>query len=122
MNFSFFFSLDRKETKDQALPARRPFTALVAKTAELASLSSLRSVRFARTAAVLAAHFSLRVPGSAGYGDSATWLTKTPNSLYLFYKMDLHCGIVELSNRQIVELANCRIVELAHCRIIKLSH
>jgi len=34
----FFFSLDGKETKDQALPARRPFTALLAKTAELASL------------------------------------------------------------------------------------
>jgi len=61
-----FFSLDGKETKDQALPARRPITALVAKTAELASLSSLRSVRFARTTAVLAAPFGLWVPGCAG--------------------------------------------------------
>ena len=50
--FLFFFSLDGKETKDQArpangylalpfgraLPARRPFTALFAKTAELIAL------------------------------------------------------------------------------------
>jgi hypothetical protein len=27
-HFPFFFSLDGKETKDQALAARRPFTAL----------------------------------------------------------------------------------------------
>jgi len=32
------WALDGKETKDQALPARRPITALLAKTAELASL------------------------------------------------------------------------------------
>ena len=36
--FLFFFSLDGKETKDQALPTRRPFTALFAKTAELIAL------------------------------------------------------------------------------------
>ena len=36
--FPFFFSLDGKETKDQALPARRPLTALLAKTAEIISL------------------------------------------------------------------------------------
>jgi len=37
-HFPFFFSHDGKETKDQALLARRLFTALFAKTAELASL------------------------------------------------------------------------------------
>ena len=43
--FPHFFSHDGKETKDLALAARRPFTALGTKTAKLASLSSLRSVR-----------------------------------------------------------------------------
>ena len=44
----FFFSHDGKETKDLALAARRPFTALGAKTAKLASLEQtpfLRSLR-----------------------------------------------------------------------------
>jgi hypothetical protein len=41
-HFPFFFSLDGKETKDQALAARRPLTALLAKTVELASLKHHR--------------------------------------------------------------------------------
>ena len=48
MHFPFFFSHDGKETKDLALAARRPFTALGAKTAKLASLEQtpfLRSLR-----------------------------------------------------------------------------
>ncbi len=46
--FPHFFSHDGKETKDLALAARRPFTALGAKTAKLASLEQtpfLRSLR-----------------------------------------------------------------------------
>jgi len=48
VHFPFFFSHDGKETKDLALAARRPFTALGAKTAKLASLEQtpfLRSLR-----------------------------------------------------------------------------
>jgi len=46
--FLLFFFLDKKERKNQALAARRPFTASRAKTAILASLKQppfLRSLR-----------------------------------------------------------------------------
>jgi hypothetical protein len=44
-NFLFSFPYDGKETKDQALAARRPFTASRAKTAKLAALEQTLFLR-----------------------------------------------------------------------------